>query len=300
MTSGTVTFPLVPEPIEQTWLSISVQKKFGLASPAPLEAISLHRLCQLNALEVSTVYDEAAAIRDILEGRVRKSFPTNRTYLHREVDEEKYGYPAIAYKTQSGTIDDLFDDKSANSCTLHPTGAKKFAAALQVTDQAMATLVALPEGAEDPVGIAYCLLGVTLTGRRVLLVDCIDGGNLPYGWCRDFYGALQDFALDTRRDSLIFDTRALTTKPVPNQFGEFLLAECVKRRQLSRTLSLVAKSPSTAGKVRYKTNRQYFESFLFQSPWGYPAGLVNGYQLDFPQTPAQRVAGFFHVVFPTR
>lgn len=160
----------------------------------------LERLCSVVS---GLLFHQQDPIRDILEGKVSKPFTTGKVLF-----ASKSGNDII--RTQTGTVYDLFDNKSLRCCTFLPDGKQKEEGALYVVDPdiALLHLIRFNGGVEQPPsGVAICVYAVDKSGKNYLMVDGVEGHRLPKRW-KAYYGkAIRAFAEENGFDYIFYNTK---------------------------------------------------------------------------------------------
>ncbi len=266
-----------------------VKRKFGLSSVPRLSIRRLAQLCELQYVrgnEAPDKYAEVSAIKDILEDKVEKLFPLGKVYKQRPFPDPLPWYTSLVFRTQHGTIDDLFDNRTTFCCTLHPTGKYKYAAALQVVDPAMALVVAEPRGKEsfqDPIGVAYAFFAFDSKNAKYLVVDGVEGFGLPEGWESDYFDVLRALALDTGCRYMHVN------KKVHNSSAKTFVKYVGKKGGVKQKVFL-SKIGGNKKISEYGAKYQFLESFpkakdipeeadVYEG-WSYTHGRVEGYTFE--------------------
>ena len=244
-------------------------------------------------------YNEAQALDDILKGKAEKAFGTNKIYKNRACQQEyPDSLPRVIYRTQKGTIADVYNSESTKCCTLYPNGMYRSAAALQVLDPHMVAIFGIGlmgSGKEKrPDGVLYGFLGIGEKGVRRFIVDSVEGDThgLPKGWAHDFYEVAYAFAQDNGCTEMQVNEDVST--PTSHDFVGHVSA-----RKLPCDTRFVRKIGGTEVIGRYGTEKHYLECFsrmingtgLRRQPdgqvdlvefnvrdsWAQPEGEVTGY-----------------------
>ena len=164
-------------------------------------------------LLLSKEYDERKAIGDILAGNIRKQFKLNSTYNRRDTQGFTY-----EIRSQSGTIEDLFDNELLKCCSFYPSGRRKSDAPLLLVDPSIALLHMNRTNekiSSQKISTAITFFGYLPTGKKVLVVDGIEGEgmHLPHGWVHDYFRSNERFALENRCEYIVYGTKATNKTP---------------------------------------------------------------------------------------
>ena len=203
-------------------------------------------------------------------------------------------YTNFAYKTQSVTVDDLYDDEIC--CTFYPEGKNKEAAALYVLDSNIALLQLCPVKHDGDyahsIGAAISFFASDSSGKKYLVVDSVEGGDyLPTNWKEDFYEVIEQFARSNSCSNILYNSN--TPNDVPREFNRFLKNQ--KHMATDSVQLMKIGGTDTIDKYfsadEYDSAEHYLEAFgepfreVFgneiglENPrvWGKPEGLVTGY-----------------------
>ncbi len=134
--------------------------------------------------------------------------------------QENFDY--LSCRMQQGTILDIFDSTRLMCCTFSSSGSEKTPSLFYLLDENTGLLHLVPLiGGEyqDPIGVAILANCTDDKGRKVLLVDSVEGGSQvdrlrENEWKTMVYGGIQGVAQDNNADGIAFNLSTGGTKPM--------------------------------------------------------------------------------------
>ena len=183
-------------------------------------------------------------------------------------------YDALHYKTQSGTLDDLFNNRTTMCCSFLPSGESKESSLVYLYDSNVALIPLIPIADKkylDPIGVAITCFVKDKNKKKGLLVDSVEGGNgLPKTWKEDYYEVIKEFAKDNGCKYVMYNNELGNGKP--KIFGEFL-----DKKGIKLTKKYVSKVGGIKQTKRYEPDGIYLESFNGEEE---PEGRVKGHLVE--------------------
>jgi len=218
-----------------------------------------------------------AYLKDLSEkGKTQDKCPEDAEALSDLVDmvegiERKTKFDSITIRMQHVNMTDIADNRDLLCCAFYPTGAYRRASLQYLLDPAIGLMwlkAANPEGKEiQSLGVAVLVGCVDKTGKKVLLVDSVEGGeglqSIKENWMEETYNSILSAARDIGAVEVVFNTKVMNS--TPRMFNEFL-----ERKGLTQRRKYLKK-------IGYKEdNNRYLEAFPGPGSCP-PTGNVSGY-----------------------
>ena len=157
---------------------------------------------------------------------------------------ESFKFNRVVAKMQSGVVTDLFDSNNTMCCAFYPDGANKSASIGYLEDPYIGLLQLkaaqkslFKEIVEvEIIGVAILVLCVDENGKRVLLVDSVEGNGEYLGvmktsvWKELFYNSILQIAKDTESAYILFNASISNT--TPERFNAFLEEQGLQKAKI--------------------------------------------------------------------
>src|SRR3989344_5579689 len=157
---------------------------------------------------------------------------------------ESFKFNRVVAKMQSGVVTDLFDSNNTMCCAFYPDGANKSASIGYLEDPYIGLLqlkAAQKEFLKKPyeieiIGVAILALCEDEGGRRVLLVDSVEGDTNYLNvmkesqWKGLFYNSILQIAKDTEPAYILFNASISNT--TPERFNAFLEEQGLQKAKI--------------------------------------------------------------------
>jgi len=183
-------------------------------------------------------------------------------------------FDSILIKMQSGDLTDLFDNTTTACCTFYPDGANAEAAIYYLKDPEIGLLFiksATLEGEElDNIGVAFLVNCKDKNGRKVLLVDSVEGGEAlqrsEVSWQEKMFESIKQVAKENGAEYIVFNSRV--SNATPRRFNNFV-------SKIAKEEKIYLEKIGGIEAIKEWNNKHYLEAF---GGWSSSLkGTVEGY-----------------------